>query len=99
MAGRAIPLILIATPLAAFADSVATQLRREGSVVYIAHTPEGCLRVATSAAPDVVLLDPSFPSRLEKLLKAHPATADAQVLHLSMIARPSFSLPRTHAAA
>jgi hypothetical protein len=74
---------VIGSTASALADSVAVQLRREGSVVYVSHSPEGCLRVATSIAPDVVLLDPGFPRRIEKLLKAHPMSAHAQILHLS----------------
>ncbi len=97
---RHVPLIVIASASTALADSVATQLRREGNVVYVTHTAEGCLRVATSVGPDVVLLDPALPSRLERLLKAHPTSARAQVLHLAeAAARPTFTLPRAPAAA
>ncbi len=97
---RHVPLIVIASASTALADSVATQLRREGNVVYVTHTAEGCLRVATSVGPDVVLLDPTLPSRLERLLKAHPTSARAQVLHLAeAAARPTFTLPRAPAAA
>jgi DNA-binding response OmpR family regulator len=94
-----VPLVVIASRSTALADSVARQLRHEGNVVYITHSAEGCLRVATSVKPDVVLLDPAFPSRLERLLKAHPISAGAQILHLSeMVQRPSFKLPRPPAA-
>jgi CheY-like chemotaxis protein len=83
MSHRHVPLILIASLSAAFAGSLAQQLRREGNVVYVAHSANGCLRVATSIGPDLVLLDPGMPSRLEKLIKAHPTSADARVLHLT----------------
>jgi DNA-binding response OmpR family regulator len=97
---RRVPLVVIGSLSAAMADSVAQQLRRDGSVVYVTHSAEGCLRVATSVAPDVVLLDPAFPRRFEKLLKAHPATAQAQILHLSKaLPRTSVTLPTTSAAA
>ena len=98
---RRVPLIVIASASAALADSVAAQLRREGNVVYVTHSAEGCLRVATSVGPDVILLDPALPNRLERLLKAHPTSAVAQVLHLAegAAARPSFTLPRAHVAA
>lgn len=79
---RQVPLIVIGSAATALAEGVAVQLRREGNVVYVTHSPEGCLRVATSVAPDVVLLDADFPSRIEKLLKAHPKSARAQILHL-----------------
>jgi hypothetical protein len=55
-------------------------------VVYATHSQGGCLRVATNVAPDVVLLDPALPGRLEQLLRAHPATARARIVRLS----PSF---------
>jgi len=89
-------LIVIGSAASALADSVAVQLRREGSVVYVTHSPEGCLRVATSVAPDMVLLDPGFPARIEKLLQAHPMSARAQIFHLSEdLSRVTSKLPRT----
>jgi hypothetical protein len=92
---RHVPLIVIGSAASALADSVAVRLRREGSVVYVTHSPEGCLRVATSAAPDVVLLDQRFPARIEKLLKAHPMSARAQIFHLSDdLSRVVSNLPR-----
>ena len=98
-----VPLVVIACgskAIAELAEGVATELRREGNVVYIAHSAEGCLRVATSARPDLVLLDPALPDRLERLLKAHPISAGARILHLSeSAARPAFTLPRAPAAA
>ena len=80
---RAVPLIVIASPSAEMAGEVAERLRREGKVVYVTHSAEGCLRVATSVAPDMVLLDPRLRTRrLEQLLAAHPASRGARVLHL-----------------
>ena len=97
MSTRHVPLIVIGSAASALADSVADQLRRDGNVVYVTHTPEGCLRVATSVGPDVILLDRAFPTRIEKLLKAHPTSARAQILHLSddLVARIAAQLPRT----
>jgi CheY-like chemotaxis protein len=83
VSSRAVPLIVIGSAHSALAEITAAQLRREGNVVYVTHSAEGCLRVATSVAPDVVLLDADFPRRIERLLKAHPMSAHAQVLHLS----------------
>jgi hypothetical protein len=83
MLSRQVPLIVIGGVAAALAERVAAQLRRQGNLVYMTHSPEGCLRVATSVAPDVIVLDPRFPDRIEKLLKAHPASAQAQILHLA----------------
>jgi DNA-binding response OmpR family regulator len=102
MSFRRVPLIVIASVSAALADSVAQQLRREGNVVYITRSADGCLRVATSVGPDVVLLDPSLPGprRLERLLKAHPKSASARVLHLCEgMPRPGFVLQRAPVAA
>ena len=65
------------------AEEVAARLRRAGNVVYVTHSAGSCLRVATSVEPDVVLLDPRLPRRLEQLLHAHPSSASAQVLHLT----------------
>ena len=97
---RHVPLVVIGSLSAAMAESVAQQLRRDGSVVYVTHSAEGCLRVATSVAPDLVLLDPAFPGRLEKLLKAHPSSAGARILHLSeTLPRTGVAAPRTTAAA
>jgi len=99
MPGRQVPLILIASTSTSFADSLATQLRHEGNVVYVTHSVDGCLRVATSVAPDLVLLDPALPSRLEHLIKAHPTSASAQILHLSdSVPRPTYGLRRRGAA-
>ena len=95
MPRRSIPLILVASPSAARAESTATQLRRDGNLVYVAHSADGCLRVATSVGPDLVLLDPSFPERLERLLRAHPISAGAEIMHLSdSVPRSTFTLER-----
>ena len=98
MQDRHVPLIVIASVTASsLADAVATQLRREGNVVYVTHSADGCLRVATSVGPDLVLLDPDLPRprRLEQLLRAHPRCAGTRILHLAEgVARPSFSLTR-----
>jgi CheY-like chemotaxis protein len=84
MPHRRVPLVLVASTASAVAEGVAAQLRREGHVVYVAHSADGCLRVATNVGPDVVLLDPALPPRLEQLIRAHPNCADAQILHLSV---------------
>jgi hypothetical protein len=93
---RAVPLIVIGSVHATLAQSVAAQLRREGNVVYVTHSAEGCLRVATSVAPDMVLMDAAFPPRIQRLLKAHPMSARAQILHLSEdLSRLASELPHT----
>ena len=90
---RDVLLIVVASASAAVAEGVAARLRRDGSVVYVTHSAEGCLRVATSISPDIVLLDPALPQRLESLLKAHPASASAEILHLEAPA-PAARVPR-----
>jgi hypothetical protein len=83
-------LIVVASASPSLGEDVAARLRRDGSIVYVTHSLKGCLRVATSVAPDVVLVDPSFSGRLEQLLGAHPTSARATVLHLTeeMVPRP-----------
>ena|SRR5438067_5574170 len=103
MPGRRVPLIVVASAVDALAESVAIQLRRAGNVVYVARSADGCLRVAASVGPDVVLLDPALANvrRYEQLIKAHPLCADTQVLHLTqtMPAAAQWRLPRAPAAA
>jgi DNA-binding response OmpR family regulator len=99
MARRGIQLILVASASAALAEGVAAELRREGNAVYVAHSAEGCLRVATSVGPDLVLLDPALPPRLERLIRAHPSSSGAQILHLSeSMPRPVFQVRRAPAS-
>ncbi len=93
-------MIVVASASAALADAIASQLRRAGNVVYVAHSAEGCLRVACSVGPDVVLFDPALAniSRYERLIKAHPMCAGTQVLHLSeATAGTQWRLPRAPA--
>jgi DNA-binding response OmpR family regulator len=92
MSRRSISLIVVASTSPALAEDVAGRLRQGGSVVYVTHTSEGCLRVATSTSPDIVLLDPALPHRLEDLLRAHPASSQAQILHMD-VARPAARVP------
>jgi DNA-binding response OmpR family regulator len=98
MPWRSIPLIVLASASTAFAEEMASRLRREGNVVYVTHSAEGCLRVATSVMPDIVLLDPSLPPRLERLLRAHPSSAAAQILHIARGSVPQVERRVLHAA-
>jgi DNA-binding response OmpR family regulator len=79
-AGR--PLVLVASQDSAVADGLADYVRRSGSVACVARSEGGCLRVATAVGPDVVLLDSSLPSRLEGLLRAHPASGSASIVRV-----------------
>jgi DNA-binding response OmpR family regulator len=95
---RSVPLILVASTSSAYAEEVATRLRHDGSVVYVTHSAEGCLRVATSVEPDLILLDPRLPQWVDRLLRAHPTSARAQILHLSETPAPRSAEPVLHAA-
>jgi DNA-binding response OmpR family regulator len=95
---RSVPLVVIASKSSVLAEEVAARLRRNGNVVYVTHSAEGCLRVATSVMPDVVLLDPTLPPRLERLLRAHPSSGGAQILHLTQDALASHQARILHAA-
>jgi hypothetical protein len=44
-------LIVVASASAGVAEEAAARLRRDGNVVYVTHSAQGCLRVATSVAP------------------------------------------------
>jgi hypothetical protein len=76
-------MIIVASEQPGLADAVAKRLQHDGAIAYPTHSAGGCLRVATSVAPDIILLDPKLPSSLERLLHAHPVSAHARVLHLS----------------
>ena len=79
---RRAPVIVVASAREGKADEVAERLRRDGAVVLAAHSLEGCLRVATSVGPDIVLLDPDLPPRLAELLRAHPVSARARLIQM-----------------
>jgi hypothetical protein len=98
MPRRSVPLIVLASTATVLVEELAARLRRDGNVVYVTHSPEGCLRVATSVMPDIVVLDPRFPPRLERLLRAHPSCADAQILHLTKDSLPAHGTRVSHAA-
>ncbi|MBV9581986.1 MAG: hypothetical protein JO057_25680 [Chloroflexi bacterium] len=53
--------------------------RGRGAVVMHAHDAGGCLRVATSVGPDLIVLDRRTPRRLVRLLRAHPVSAGARI--------------------
>ncbi len=76
-------MIVVASEQPGLADAIAARLQHGGAIAYATHSAGGCLRVATSVAADVILLDPKLPARLERLLHAHPTSAHAHVLHLS----------------
>jgi hypothetical protein len=53
--------------------------RRQGSVVVPVHDQGGCLRVATAARPDIIVLGSGVSGRLLGLLRAHPVSSRARI--------------------
>ena len=98
MTRRTIPLIVVASAARGLAEHVAARLRQDGCVVYVTNSAAGCLRVATSIGPDVVLLDPALPAGLERLLHAHPVSSPAQILRLTANSIPREVPAFLHAA-
>jgi hypothetical protein len=91
LARRATPLAVVCTP-DAHAEDLVDRLRQEGMIVCVTNDFHGSLRVATSVGPDVVLIDPRLPRRLEQLLRAHPISSGASIRWLGepvSKARPS----------
>ncbi len=82
---RRIPLIVVASAVPGLAERTVARLRQEGAVAYATHSADGCLRVATSVTPDVILLDPMLEhrTRLMRLLRAHPTSARAHLQPLT----------------
>ena len=82
---RTQPLIVVASAAPGEAERIVARLRQDGAVAYATHSAEGCLRVATSVRPDLVLVDPRLRARqrLERLLRAHPSSAHARVMPLT----------------
>jgi hypothetical protein len=83
LSGRERPLVLVATPSTELAERLMCDVRRTGSIACLARTADGCLRVATSVGPDVLLLDSRLPDRLVDMLRSHPATASSTILRVS----------------
>jgi CheY-like chemotaxis protein len=75
-------LVLVASTDSALVDRVTETVRSTGAATCRASSAAGCLRVATAVGPDVVLLDARFPPKLERLLRAHPATAGSDIVRL-----------------
>ena len=84
---RACPLVLVASADAKLANRLVDEVRRQGSVALVARSADGCLRVATSVGPDLVLLDARLPERLQGMLRSHPATARSTVVRISDVSR------------
>ena len=92
---RRSPLIVVASAVDGTAERIVARLREDGAVAYATHSVNGCLRVATSMRPDIVVLDPALPGRLERLLRAHPMTAHARFLFLAEDAAAPIEVERT----
>ncbi len=77
---RTVPLVVLVSA-SATADAFAAGLRQSGAAVYTAHSPQGCLRVATALGPDAIIVDDGFPDHVRQLLAAHPLTARTRIVH------------------
>jgi hypothetical protein len=75
-------LVLVAGSDLELVDRVAEMVRSTGAATCKASSAAGCLRVATAVGPDVVLLDARFSPKVERLLRAHPATARSNIVRL-----------------
>ena len=58
---RRAQLIVVASAVEGTAERIAARLREDGAVAYATHSLKGCLRVATSLRPDIVVIDPALP--------------------------------------
>jgi hypothetical protein len=92
---RRAQLIVVASAVDGTAERIAARLREDGAVAYATHSLKGCLRVATSLRPDIVVIDPALPGRLEQLLRAHPMSAHARFLYLTDDAAAPIGVERT----
>ena len=80
---RARPLVLIATPDGDLAERLVRDVRASGYIACRASSADGCLRVATSVGPDILLLDPRLADRLRGMLRSHPATARSKIVPIA----------------
>lgn len=79
--GRAIVLVLDLDTMQA--DVEADHWRALEAVVIKTRDAGGCLRMATSIGPDVIVLDQRVPDRLVRLLRAHPVSSSARLTWLA----------------
>ncbi|MBV9354689.1 MAG: hypothetical protein JO023_04090 [Chloroflexi bacterium] len=77
------PVVLVASADALLAASVQRRLTAHGYATAVAHSGDGCLRVATSLGPDLVVLDNRLAPRTDRLLRAHPRSRRARLVRLS----------------
>jgi hypothetical protein len=82
---RVRPLVLVLGLDRTQAEAASNHWRSQGAIVVRARDTGGCLRTATSAGPDVIVLDPRVPERTVRLLKAHPVSSTARVEWLPLL--------------
>jgi DNA-binding response OmpR family regulator len=80
---RHVPLVVVLALDPRIGAAAIRTWRDRGAVVAQAHDAGGCLRMATSTGPDIILLDRRAPDRLVKLLAAHPVSSQATIEWLS----------------
>jgi hypothetical protein len=95
---RITPLVLVGVVEDTLAEQCARAWADRGAVIVRAHSAQGCLRVATSVGPDVIVVDPRFGSRLISLLKAHPTSRSAHLVRASRSAWNPVSRSQTPAS-
>ena len=97
MLARRQPLVVVASATSGAAERIAARFRRDGALAYATHSAQGCLRVATSVRPDVVLIDPALQARgwLMRLLRAHPSSAHAALRPITSQASEAAGVERT----
>jgi len=74
--------VIVVGPDPTRARRLMTAFRERGMVTYRARTTKGCLRVATSVQPDLIVVEPKFPDRFARLLRCHPASASARLVRM-----------------
>jgi hypothetical protein len=77
------PLVLIASEDGELVGALVARLALSAVTVVGARSADGCVRVATSVGPDVILLDAALPHTVDGLLRAHPVSAPARIHRLS----------------
>lgn len=87
------PMVVVMGLDTAQADIETDRWRGLGAVVVKTYDAGGCLRLATSVGPDVIVLDRREPERLVRLLKAHPVSSSAhrRTWQASQVAHPQVS--------
>lgn len=85
---RNCPLVVVLAGDASRTARVTAFWRGQGATVVRVRDDAGCLRVATAAGPDIIIVDSAASGRLLQLLRAHPVSGGAQIQFLAEDALP-----------